>query len=412
MKKLIYLLLFLLLQINLYAQWVQCNNNMGSNTVYALLLKGSAILAGTNNFPVGSGGVYISTNYGNNWSQTTLNNCNVYCLKDFNDTIFAGTNLSGVLISTDNGFHWTQTSLMNKIVYSLAAATNNIYAGTLNGVYYSSNHGLNWINTGLSIQINYSMATLNNYIYSGTFGFGIFYSTNYGTNWLQTLLTTQDVRSLIVNGNNIFAGTAHFYSSSGGIYLSTNNGTNWSQIGLIDKSIFTLVNYGNYLFAGTSENGVYLSTNTGNNWMEKNQGFMEIPFVRSLMITNNYIFVGTDSQSVWRRPLSDIISINNNITEVPGYFLLFQNYPNPFNPETKIKFDIPPVSPLVRGAGGMTVLKVYDILGKEILTLVNEKLQPGTYEVTFNASQYPSGVYFYRLKVGEYNETKRMILLK
>jgi hypothetical protein len=60
----------------------------------------------------------------------------------------------------------------------------------------------------------------------------------------------------------------------------------------------------------------------------------------------------------------------------------------------------------------MTVLKVYDILGKEISTLVNEKLQPGTYEVTFNASQYPSGVYFYRLITDGYNETKRMILLK
>ena len=58
------------------------------------------------------------------------------------------------------------------------------------------------------------------------------------------------------------------------------------------------------------------------------------------------------------------------------------------------------------------VLKVYDILGKEIETLVNEKLNPGTYEVTFNASQYPSGVYFYRLQAGGYNETKRMILLK
>jgi hypothetical protein len=58
------------------------------------------------------------------------------------------------------------------------------------------------------------------------------------------------------------------------------------------------------------------------------------------------------------------------------------------------------------------VLKVYDILGKEIETLVNEKLNPGTYEVTFNASQYPSGVYFYTLISGEYKETKKMILIK
>jgi hypothetical protein len=60
----------------------------------------------------------------------------------------------------------------------------------------------------------------------------------------------------------------------------------------------------------------------------------------------------------------------------------------------------------------MIVLKVYDIFGKEIETLVNEKLKPGTNEVTFNTSQYPSGVYFYRLQAGDYNDSKRMILLK
>ena len=102
-----------------------------------------------------------------------------------------------------------------------------------------------------------------------------------------------------------------------------------------------------------------------------------------------------------------------------------QNYPNPFNPETKIKFDIPRGSPIRafgddNGRGSPTgafgddkvVLKVYDILGKEIETLVNEKLQPGTYEVTFNASQYPSGVYFYRLITESFIDTKKMILLK
>jgi|GEM_PF-961901 hypothetical protein len=107
--------------------------------------------------------------------------------------------------------------------------------------------------------------------------------------------------------------------------------------------------------------------------------------------------------------ISYVLQINN----IPNEFRLFQNFPNPFNPVTKIKFDIPALgSPLGRGAGGMTVLKVYDILGKEIETLVNEKLNPGTYEVTFNASQYPSGVYFYRLQVGDYNESRKMLLIK
>jgi hypothetical protein len=102
---------------------------------------------------------------------------------------------------------------------------------------------------------------------------------------------------------------------------------------------------------------------------------------------------------------------------------LSQNYPNPFNPETKIKFSVPVDSRIRgndrggafgndKGGNGKVVLKVYDILGKEIETLVNEKLNPGTYEVTFNASQYPSGVYFYRLITGSFTDTKKMILLK
>jgi hypothetical protein len=94
-------------------------------------------------------------------------------------------------------------------------------------------------------------------------------------------------------------------------------------------------------------------------------------------------------------------------------YSLEQNYPNPFNPITTIKFDIPDLnSPLRRGGGGMTVLKVFDVLGKEIETLVNEKLSPGTYEATWDASKYPSGVYFYRLTADDFSETKKMLLTK
>jgi len=133
-------------------------------------------------------------------------------------------------------------------------------------------------------------------------------------------------------------------------------------------------------------------------------------------------FLNVDSSIIIK--YSNITGINNIISEIPDRYKLFQNYPNPFNPTTKIKFDIPALNyplgsrssllnPINRvGAGGMTVLKVYDILGKEIETLVNEKLNPGTYEVTFNASQYPSGVYFYRLQAGDYNESKKMLLIK
>ncbi len=92
-------------------------------------------------------------------------------------------------------------------------------------------------------------------------------------------------------------------------------------------------------------------------------------------------------------------------------FKLYQNHPNPFNPSTKIKYSIPD-NVILSGANNLVRLKVYDILGNEITTLVDEYKPAGEYEVEFNATTLPSGVYFYQLKVGEYVETKKMILLK
>jgi len=98
------------------------------------------------------------------------------------------------------------------------------------------------------------------------------------------------------------------------------------------------------------------------------------------------------------------IGINNVNSEIPEKFSLYQNYPNPFNPVTKIRFDV--VKP------GNVLLKVYDIQGKEIATLVNEKLSPGTYETNWDGSVFSSGVYFYKITDGEYTETKMMTLIK
>jgi hypothetical protein len=100
------------------------------------------------------------------------------------------------------------------------------------------------------------------------------------------------------------------------------------------------------------------------------------------------------------------IIINTISTEIPDRFDMQQNYPNPFNPTTKIKFDI------ATHSVGQTFLSVFDLRGREITTLVNEQLQPGTYEVTFDGSNLPSGVYFYKLSSGDYSDTKKMILMK
>ena len=106
------------------------------------------------------------------------------------------------------------------------------------------------------------------------------------------------------------------------------------------------------------------------------------------------------------RPITTGIANNN---EVPNEFKLHQNFPNPFNPVTNIKFQIPAT---VETSRWDVLLAVYDILGNEIAVLANGKLAPGTYEYTWDASAFPSGVYFYRLTAGDFSNVNKMILLK
>jgi hypothetical protein len=96
---------------------------------------------------------------------------------------------------------------------------------------------------------------------------------------------------------------------------------------------------------------------------------------------------------------------------LPAEFTLEQNYPNPFNPVTTIRFSIPNVT-LSGVEGSLVTLKLSDVLGNEVATLVNENLDAGNYEIDFNASGLASGIYLYKLQTGSFVETKKMILLR
>jgi hypothetical protein len=113
-------------------------------------------------------------------------------------------------------------------------------------------------------------------------------------------------------------------------------------------------------------------------------------------------------------PIWTLTNISNqNSDPAPDDFRLYDAYPNPFNPRTKIHFAIPALLSFPNvSIGNPVTLKIYDILGREIQILVNEKLNPGIYEVTFDGSNLPSGIYFYRLQAGSFSQTKKMVLLK
>ena len=162
-------------------------------------------------------------------------------------------------------------------------------------------------------------------------------------------------------------------------------------------------------------------------WIKLQPVYLTAGQKRVLKIDNKYLesgkyLIADASMLMINRKLSPNVIITSVEEEndvenfIPKGFSLEQNYPNPFNPSTKIKFTIPIAnSPLLGGARGGLInvqLKVYDVLGNEITTLVNEAKTSGTYEVTWNAAGLPSGVYFYQLRAGSFIETKKMILLR
>jgi hypothetical protein len=128
------------------------------------------------------------------------------------------------------------------------------------------------------------------------------------------------------------------------------------------------------------------------------------------------LYVGPYQGGIWKRSMANILTeVKKDISEVPNEFILSQNFPNPFNPSTKISWQSP--------VSSWQTLKIYDVLGNEVATLVDEYRPAGTYEIEFNPAssikhlpagrQGPaSGIYFYRLQASDYLETKKMILLK
>jgi len=200
----------------------------------------------------------------------------------------------------------------------------------------------------------------------------------------------------------------------GAIFKTTDGGNNWKSIYITPANrLFSLEIVNNStIYVGSSQNILFKSTDCGNSWVTQSlpgiyTGTNSIFFVNP---TTGYAFNGN---SIIKTTNGGSVFVNNISTDIPAGYKLFQNYPNPFNPSTNIKYQISGLSsPHVLG-GDFILLKVFDLLGKEIATLVNEKQSPGTYEISFDAGNLSTGIYFYTLEVdGKRIDMKKMVLLK
>jgi hypothetical protein len=428
-----------LISTNNGLNWSQTPLN--SHRVTSLALIAGNLYAGTCYSALNiNSGVYVSTNNGLTWTHTSLKSRFVKTIYANGQNIFAGSD--GLFYSSDNGLSWIAKEfpatsnilsfsgsdsimLLGCNNYDVYLSTNfgqnwsfnsssggnpnsflingpRFLAGKSMGIYLSTNYGVNWNNVIVSGAVN-AFAVLGSNIFAGRYN-GVLISTNNGSSWNPTAASIiYPVFSLAVKGSTVFAGT-----QGGGIYYSTNNGVAWVQT-LNGETVYSLAVNGGNVIAGTFDGGVYISTNDGVSWVQRNEGLTD-RLINSLFIDSGYLYAGTGGASVWRRPISEIVGFENVGNLIPGKFNLSQNYPNPFNPATKIKFELPSLS---RSKSSIPVkLVIYDLSGREVATLVNEELKPGSYEAEWYAPGFSSGVYFYRLISGDYIESKKMVLIK
>lgn len=386
--------------------WTPVQSGIPGGNITSFAADGGTLWAG------GKGGVYLTTNNGSVWStiDTGLTNLNVWSLARFpngagGSTMFAGTD-SGAFRSLNDGTNWTQASSdsSRQPIYAFAASGSNVLAGSYyNGPFLSTNNGTDWhsANNGISTFEITSLAAYDTNILAGTYGRGIYHSSDQGQTWSarDTGLATLYINTLATRDSIFFAG------SIGGVHRSTDNGLTWTAAvgGLPNANVTSLLVIGNTILAGLDGAGVYLSTDNGDNWVTENLGLWNMN-ITSLGANSSYLFAGT-GVGVWRRPLNQMITgVAQTDRRSPESYGLFQNYPNPFNPSTTIRFDV------IRE--GIVTMKVYNVIGQEVAVLVNGRYAPGNYTTAFNATNFPSGAYLYRLSVNGFSETKSMMVVK
>lgn len=411
MKKRLFSLSFILISVlGLQAQWISTGGPVsGNNSCFAV--SDTNIFRGAWSSPTPAGGLYRSTINGTNWTLVYIGVPGpwVTSLAVRGRYIFAGCS-GGVYRSADYGLTWAPASfgLTNTDVVALAVSDTNLYCGTYKGVFLSTNNGETWtaVNTSFPIVstpfIVDAFAVIGNKIFAGTDGYGVFTTSDNGANWTPVSAglgsAGERVFSLAVLGTDLVAGCLN------GVYISSDLGENWIySTAMGNVVIYSLAVSGNTIFAGFNY-GVKYSSDKGASWAGVSAGLPGSQ-VYALGVIGTYLFAGNFIGQVYKRELSEMIptvSVLPNKT-VSG-FNLDQNHPNPFTSGTTISWHS---TRSIR-----QTLKVFDYLGFEVATLVDEIVPAGDHKINFDSFNLPDGVYYYSLHAGKYNSTRKMVLIK
>jgi photosystem II stability/assembly factor-like uncharacterized protein len=447
----------------------QADNIQGFNWVFKFSVPGKVFKdISFTNLQVGYivtelGSVYKTTNGGDNW--VSVMNLGfpyywygVYALSP-DTVVISGFNDQGIIStgvirwSFNGGTSWTNDITLHISGSGVGWLTHIhffdqnrgvIMAEFNGGVHYTTNGGKDstaWTYVQVNSDGGWFAGDIDAQSSGNVYATGIHFakSTNFGVNWTSgpSADNVFDGGVDFLDYNNLIGWTGGGQISapvSGWVHSTSDGGQTWSQrLNTFPWPIRSVKIFADTLglaFGGNlyqEAGGIYSSTNAGANWnLDVNTVAEMFSYeTKSPTPDSTYIWsVGSTGGStgftgkLYEAKASILTGINIISSEVPHQFVLYQNYPNPFNPGTTIKFDIPQINrPLLSQGGvswsdGVVSLKIYDILGREVASLINTQLRPGIYSVTWKADNFPSGIYFYKLSAGQYTQARSMILLK
>jgi photosystem II stability/assembly factor-like uncharacterized protein len=418
MKKLLYILIVncSLLITHCYPQWVQQTVPVTMPITGIKFIDTSKGWACTGTFNVlDTGFIMNTTNGGTNWNiqlrYPAMKFTDIEFINQSTGFIAGNQNDSArtkLFTTTNGGLNWSYISMVTNMYIDDMQFLNKDSAwecGSSAGpdVRTTTDGGNTWI-----VRTNGILsATQRIFFLNYNTGFcgansNLYKTTNAGVNWNLLYNTSDGVFSLFF----INEATGWIGSSNDKIYFTSNAGINWQQqivppfAGTTTDIYFVNTNTG---WAGNRSLYIFKTINGGINWGYQRDTSRSY---RIAILNNNYGWSCDNGISKTTNSGGNItyVGINNISNEIPPSFKLYQNYPNPFNPRTSIKFEIPEFT--------FVNVVIYDILGRIIKTEVNEYLKAGTYSLNFDAADLPSGLYFFKININNYTETKKMLLIK
>jgi photosystem II stability/assembly factor-like uncharacterized protein len=367
-------------------------------------LKDVSFYDENNGYAIDNYNVLKSTDGGNSWIIYPLGDYVVKVLAVNENVAYILTSYQAILKTTNGGSDWVSLDTgvdedFNNFFF--IDENNGVIVGDYGTILRTTNGGGDWLPvTSGTTEYLYSvcLTDLNNGWIAGDNGI-ILNTIDGGANWNpQVSGTTSDINEVCFITSQLGLAATRWDEE---ILVTTNGGATWTAKPLPDNSYYpqiSFVDMNNIVYV--NRDGIFHTSDAGATWTPQKIGTRNYLYGVS-KVGNGWIVVG-DYGTILKSSFG-VVSVDRK-NEIPTVFSLKQNYPNPFNPGTKIIYSIPKQS--------FVSLKIYDILGKEVIALINEEQPLGTYEVDFDASNFSAGVYFYKLQAGNFVQTKKMMLLK